>query len=52
MNQTEPPIGFKGPQTWRNREGGEYNVYATRAVYAAPIVTRYYFDEKGGHLAI
>jgi hypothetical protein len=52
INQTEPPTGFKGPQTWVNREGNEYNVYATRAVYAAPIATRYYFDEKGGHIAV
>ena len=52
LNQDEPPIGAKGPQTWRNREGNEFEVFAARAVYAAPIATRYYFDEKGGHIAI
>lgn len=40
LGKTVMPANFSPVQTWTNREGNEYNVITTRAVFVAPIATR------------
>jgi hypothetical protein len=42
-------IGFKGPDTWHNQKGGEYQSYHIRSVSVAPIANRkYWFTDNEG----
>jgi hypothetical protein len=42
-------VGFKGPDTWHNQKGGEYQSYHIRSVFVAPIAPRkYWFTDKEG----